>query len=284
MNHPIIQGPSEWPIVASKLGFEFDPSSNTASRNGWLLRPEGNWFSLEERAAFAGDPILELIGTAGLWRGMREQVSDEPRRVFDLPPVLGVSQFDDEPEPYTTGVDQPGSRPLALRELIEWADLTAKGSPPAGWTTPSLDEIEQWMTLAQLHARAGAHVAEGGLVCEAGRLAFVMPSLARISTGLSPARIAWLNELCHCAQENWRMVRFGFDAASSCVAAEVDLTGAPASCLPSLMEIAQSALLNAATWALPALALAADPSIESLMLDRNPKRPIHPSPQDRQAR
>jgi hypothetical protein len=119
--------------------------------------------------------------------------------------------------------------------------------------------------------RAGAHVAQVEVVAEPTRLALVIPALVRIPAGLSPARTAWLGELCHDAQESWRMVRFGVDFAAACVRAEVDLTGAPADRLQPLFELALAALTWSAAWALPALALVTDPGVESQALDRQPR-------------
>jgi hypothetical protein len=288
VNHPLFHGASGWPDIAPALGFDFDSdrSLDSAFRNDTTLHPNGSWLALDDRAPLTGDPLHELLGAPGLWRGMRGQ-NATCVRVFDLPPVLRVPT-DDDREQGSSGMGLSDASGPAWQELIEWAALTANGSAPSGWTAPSRDEIEHRVTAAQLRVRAGAHAVEGRLICEPRRLALEMPSLTRIPVGLAPVRIEWIRELCHGAQAQWRMVRFGIDNATGYVGTEVDLTGAPASCLPQLLELAQDALVNATAWALPALALASDPWVESRMLDRSPRRAparvTHPSKRARRER
>jgi hypothetical protein len=275
---PLYHGPNGWPKIASAVGFDFDPtrSADTATRNGSVLRDDGSWLSLTQTAAHTGDPLRDFVGKPGLWRGLRLHRGDRGEgttceRVFDLPPLLGVAPLDERLSRREPRV-RPSAPEPAWSELIEWADLTANGCAPSEWTVPPRDEVEQWISPVRLRVRAGAHAAEGGLTCDSQRLALTMPSLARISPDLSPARITWISELCHSAQEHWRLVRFGIDASTASVCDEVDLTGAPASCLPQLLRLAQAALATAAAWALPALTLASDPAIASRILDRHPER------------
>lgn len=273
-----------WPRVASELGFEFEhallpDASQRAVRNGSALERDGSWLALSQREPTAGDPLRDLMGAPGLWRGLRDPAGDATRfvRAFGLPPVATT-----EAETKVAGSGR-GSE-IAWRELLKWADLTADGAVPSDWVAPSSDELEPWATPGRLRVRAGAYAAEGLLQCQPDRLALSIPSLVRIAPGLAPARIAWIRELCHHAHSKWRMVRLGFDAGDSSVAAEVDLTGAPSACLPILLELAHSALVSAGAWVLPILAVAADPTIDSALLDRHPRRDVaHPARRSRQA-
>ncbi len=289
MNPPVSNAGILWPQLAADLGFRADASvsretSSDASRasrrqpayrNGSALSTDGSWLTLSERTPVAGDPLRELMGTPGLWRGLRDPAGDESQfvRSFGLPPVAALPHIDggEDPEPDTADSKSSGSEP-AWHALLEWTERTRSGRAVPGWPFPSADEIEQWSNPARLRVRAGSHVVEGKQVCDAGRVALEFSALVQVPADLAPARIAWLRELCHDAQEKWHMVRFGFDAAGTAVGAEVDLTGAPASCVPPLLELAHSALLNAAGWALPTLVLAANPSIDSAILDRPPPR------------
>jgi hypothetical protein len=145
------------------------------------------------------------------------------------------------------------------------------GSPPSSWEPPERAEVEDWTPPARRTVRAGAEVAQVDLVVEPARFALVIPTLARIPAAISPARLAWLEEICCDAQERWRMVRFGIDEAAASVRAEVDLTGAPTDRARSLAELALAALTCSAEWALPALSLATDPALASQILDEEPR-------------
>jgi hypothetical protein len=251
-----------WPAVAEELGFAPGPRGERV-RNGSALRSEGDWLALALREPFEGDPLRDLLGSPGLWRALRERpLRDEPSwtRVFDLPP-LAPPEAEDEPLP---------GHPCAA--LLDWAEATADGSTPRGWTPPQQAEVDSWLEPARRSVRAGAHVAQIDLVVEPPRFGLVIPALVRIPAELPPARVAWLDELCHDTQERWRMVRFGVDEAAASVRAEVDLTGAPLDRARPLVELALAALTCSAEWALPSFSLVTDPGVASQTLDRNPRR------------
>jgi hypothetical protein len=155
--------------------------------------------------------------------------------------------------------------------LVRWAEATRDGSAPGGWEPPPRAEVEEWLPPTQRTVRAGASVAQLDLIVEPARFALVIPSLARIPAELSPARAAWLGEICSDAQQRWRMVRFGIDEAASSVRAEVDLTGAPADRARPLAELALAALTCSAEWAIPALSLVTDAAVASRILDEEPR-------------
>jgi hypothetical protein len=251
-----------WPADAEELGFAPGPRGERV-RNGSVLRSEGGWLALALRGPFAGDPLRDLLATPGLWRALRERpLGEEPSwtRVFDLPPLAPPEA---EGEAHT-------EHPCAA--LLHWAEATADGSTPRGWTPPQRAEVEEWIEPARRSVRAGAHVAQVDLLVDPPRFGLVISALVRIPAELPRARAAWLDELCHDAQERWRMVRFGVDEAAASVRAEVDLTGAPLDRARPLVELALAALRCSAEWALPSFSLVTDPGVASQTLDHKPRR------------
>jgi hypothetical protein len=251
-----------WPEAAEELGFA-PAARGQRFRNGSALRSEGGWLVLTLREPFAGDPLRDLLGAPGLWRGLRERsVRGKPRWacVFDLPPLASAEDEDE------ARLEHP------CAALLDWAETTAEGSVPQGWTPPQRAEVEDWIEPARRSVRAGAHVAQVDLIVDPTRFGLVISALARIPAELPPARVAWLDELCHDTQERWRMVRFGIDEAAASVRAEVDLTGAPLDRARPLVELALAALTCSAAWALPSFSLVTDPGVASQTLDRKPRR------------
>ena len=255
--------PVLWPAVADEFGFAANARGEWV-RNGSALRHEGGWLALAQREPLPGDPLRDLLGTPGLWRGRRGQ---SPRnklgwvRVFDLPPLLPREVEDED----GANAEHPSSA------LLDWAEATADGSPPRGWTPPQREEVESWIEPTRRSVRAGAHVAQIDLVVDPTRFGLVISALARIPAELPPTRVAWLDELCHDAQERWRMVRFGIDEATASIRAEVDLTGAPPGLARPLVELALAALTCSAAWALPSFSVVTDLGVKSQALDRKPR-------------
>jgi hypothetical protein len=247
-----------WPTVAEALGYPLGRTGERV-RNGFALRFERGWLALVERKRPAGDPLRAALGAPGLWRGLRD--GRGWNFVFDIPPLVAAEGEGGSVE----------EQPFAV--LLDWAAATAGGTLAGGATPPPREELESWAPPARRSVRAGAHIAQVDVVAEPTRLALVIPALVRIPAGVSPARVAWLGELCHDAQDRWRMVRFGIDDEAACVRAEVDLTGAPADRLQPLFELALAALTWSAERVLPALALVTDPGVESQALDRHPSWP-----------
>jgi hypothetical protein len=131
--------------------------------------------------------------------------------------------------------------------------------------------VEHWIESGRRGVRAGAHVAQVDLIVGPTRFALEISPLVRIPAELPPARAAWLDELCHDAQERWRMVRFGVDEATACVRVEIDLTGAPPDRAHPLTELGLAALTCSAAWALPSFSLVTDPAVASQTLDQEPR-------------
>jgi len=181
---------------------------------------------------------------------------------WELPPVLTVLP-EDEGRP---------EHPCAA--LLDWAEATADGSTPRGWTPPQQAEVEKWIEPARRSVRAGGHVAQVDLVVDPPRFGLAISALVRIPSELPPARAAWLDELCHDTQQRWRMVRFSVDEAAASVRAEVDLTGAPLDRARPMVELALAVLTCSAEWALPSFSLVTDPSVSSQMLDHKPRRAL----------
>jgi hypothetical protein len=253
--------PVLWSADAVRLGFEAN-SRGEWVRNGSVLRCEGSWLTLERRRPSAAGGCCGLLGTAGLWRTIRRgELSRQPSLapVFDLPPLLSRETEPSDRDEHTCAA------------LLEWAEATAEGSAPSGWTPPRRDEVEEWIEPGRRYARSGAWVAEVRLVVDPTRFALEISPLVRIPPELPQARAAWLEVLCQDVQQRWRMVRFGVDRAAGSVRAEVDLTGAPSDRVHPLIELGLAALTCSAAWALPSFVLASDPTFRSRMLDSQPR-------------
>ena len=254
----------------SALGHDVDfkPAALGARARGRItVRRDRGWTILIHRKRFVGDPLTDLIGAPGLWRALpgappeSKPVPGAFSYVFEIPPGLAHSEGE-------VGPDEP--HPMA--NLLGWARQTSGGTPPSGdgaaW--PTRDEVEGWIEPSRRHVRAGGHLAPIEVSADGARFGLVAPALVRLPDGLSPARVAWVRELCLDAQARWRLVRFSLDGPS--VRAEVDLSGAPLERAQALFEIALAALTTAAAWVLPGLAVVADPSVASRCLDQPPCR------------
>jgi hypothetical protein len=246
-------------------GFKPAARGTRARGDATLLTAEG-WRVLVHRKPFVGDPLADLAGAPGLWRAVPGSPPGARRRggwsyVFEIPPGVAVSEGEGE-----------STREAPPVELLEWARSTSGGTPPDPARAPERDEVESWIAPTRRHVRAGPHLAALELHAGGERLALSAPALVRLPAGLSPARQAWVRELCQDAQGRWRLARFHVDDER--VGAEVDLSGAPPECAQVLLEVALAALTTAAAWVLPALVLAADPRVASRLLDRPPSRDV----------
>jgi hypothetical protein len=234
---------------------------------GYALEQEGAWLVAKERTSTSGDPLRDFLGLPGLWRGLRVKGgsgagnSERVQRVFELAPA--IRQVAD---PW--GDPEHEADPDA--GLLDWAAATARGRFSGEVRPPCTEDIEEWAPPRSRRIRAGSHVSQVEVIADASRVALVVPALVPVPSGLSQTREAWLAELCHDAQERWRLVRFGIDDSRQSVRAEVDLTGAPSELYRVLFELCLTALTASAAWALPGLSLVVDSSIRSRMLDRMP--------------
>lgn len=255
-----------------------NPATDSSDRVRW----EGSWLVLTHLAAPLVDAPESDFGTPGLWRTLPGAESANAR-VFEIPPAL---RADDEPvsqeaDPVAMSRGQdvapvPGARPHHLGLLL-WAFATENGAVQSDGPPLAPEDITAWAPPAARRVSAGAHVSQVEIIAKPERLALVVPALVRIPAELPLGRLLWLNELCRDAMRQWRLVRFGIDPARQSVRAEVDLTGAPPAYTRALFGLALAALTSSSAWALPGLALAANPSVESRLLDRMPRR-RHPIP------
>lgn len=267
----IVLAHRSWQPIARALGFEPPVGEVWAgarvelARSDLGLRGQGTWLEAVVLAAQGGRSEAAPFGRPGPWRTFPQ--SQRSAHVCDLP-LLAPVAAEDEVEA-EVGRERGPDGDLAA--LIEWAAATATGKVPAGWRAPERAQAEGWLGSRRLVARAEAWAAQGQLVCDDARLALVFPELVRVPSELAPGRAAWLRVLCQDVTARWRLVRLALDAEARVVRAEVDLTGVPARCARPLLLLALEALLCAASWALPSLALVVDAGVESRMLERGPE-------------
>ena len=176
------------------------------------------------------------------------------RRVHDLPRLRGAE-------------GAPSAEQFT--GLLEWASATFASERADEWTPPPRDEVESWLTPARLSVRSGSLLARGELVHELGRLALVFPELVVVPANLSPARREWLDGLLLDGQRRWRLVRFGVDADTHRVQAEVDLSGIPAEWARPFLQLSLEALVWAVEWMLSPLSFLVDPGASSQALERH---------------
>ena len=245
MSERLSFAPSAWPREAAAL-------------DGFALRSEGDWLALVDRTSGPDESLSGGLGTPGLWRVVPDGAT--LARVHDLPRLRGVEE-DGNPE------GTPSQE--ALTHLFEWAVATLHGERAPDWTPPPRDEVEDWLAPARLHVRSGALLATGELVHAPGRLALVFPELASVPETLSASRRSWLDGLLLEAQRRWRLARFGTDADTRCVRAEVDLTGVPTVWARSFVQLSLEALAWAVEWVLSPLSFLVDAGATSRALERH---------------
>jgi len=234
-------------------------------RNGFELDQTGAWLALRHQSPFSGDPLRDELGTPGLWRALPSRIDPERwDRVFDLP-ALRDPEDQDVVQDAASGT---AAAPHPCAPLVAWAEALEHGH--AAHHTASHDDVEAWLPPGQRSVRRGAQLAQIEPFLGNARFGLAIPELARVPAALSPAREAWLVELCTAMQLQWHLVRVGLDGDR--VRAEVDLSGAPASLCNPLFQLALAALRRSAAWVLPALALVTDPKASSEALDHHPRR------------
>jgi len=247
-----------WPRSADELGFAESAADGLRTLNGFSLRSEGDWLALVERAP--EDSLAGGLGSPGLWRVLEEGAGFA--RVHELPPLRTLTP-DAETEP------AGDSFMASLSRLVDWASATQRGECPPGWTPPPREEVESWILPSRMNLRSGPLLAKGVLVHEPRRFALAFPELVRLPAELSLARRSWLDELLLDAQRLWRLVRFGVDAPSGSVRAEIDLSGVPSEWARPLVQLALEALARAVVWVLSPLTFLVDIHAPSRALDRH---------------
>jgi len=241
MNERMSFAPAVWPRKA-----------DTSALNGFELRSEGDWLALVDLTPLPDGPRPSGLGGPGLWRIVQDGAA--LRRVHDLPQLRGAEGAPSAEE---------------FTRLLEWASATFASERAGAWTPPPREEVESWLTPARLSVRSGSLLARGELVHEPRRLALVFPDLVVAPANLSPARREWLDGLLLDAQQRWRLVRFGIDADTRRVQAEVDLSGIPAAWARPFLQLSLEALAWAVEWLLSPLSFLVDPSASSEALERH---------------
>jgi len=256
--------PDAWRSALKELGFRRARNGSGFRHNGLVVKPQRRWLVATASGGKDDDPLCGQLGKPGLWK----LVTDGPkvRREFHLP--LGVLSVE---EVLGEG-DEDAPDPLEV--CMGWVSATALDDLPAGWECPARDEVESWIPDGGLTLRSGALVRQGSLVCGSDRLALRMPIVSEVHAGLSEARRAWLRELLLDAQNRWRMVRIGIEGEPDhqAIAAEVDLSGAPAVVLEALFRISLDALRWVASWLVMSAGLVADARVGCRLCETGPER------------
>lgn len=252
-----MSAPAGWLPAARDLGFTPEQNGLSFHRIGMTLTTDGGWASLGHPTFGAeGDAAVRQMGAPGLWRQFAAG-----RAEFDFP-----------------ARELLGGR-IDFEDLLDWALLTADGRVPRGFSAPPESEVLAAIAPEKLLARAGRTVVRGEVLCSEDRVAIAFPRVLRIPEQLPAARRAWISLLCDDAQRRWRLVRIGPASGGAALRAEVDLTGAPPEALDALARLAAASLRTVLEWVLPALQLAADPSLRSEILDTKPM--AGPTPAER---
>jgi hypothetical protein len=288
-------GRRAWPDLEA-LGFAPANDRKGYRRNGTLAVREGQWvrfttlskrwnltLALEGAAASAdapdvrssmairADDLLRLqMGRPGPWRLVpsRRAVLE----ICDIPfgPLRDTAAGALRDREVDPSLDDEVVAPVAA--CFRWLLAAANGDLPPGWAPPPRDELEGVIDAGSLVIRSGPHTAQIRVVHEPSRLALVVPSVGRIPPDLPPARRQWLEQTLLGAQARWRLVRLGVDADSTCVQAEVDLSGVPRSQAAVFLRAARDALHWVVRWLLEPVALITDPEIDSRLLEQDPRR------------
>jgi hypothetical protein len=216
----------------------------------------------------AGGPAsVGALGACGPWRSVRDDRVGGVACELPLRACLrGAADGEGDPLP----------------ACLAWArGALLNGDALGGWRAPPAEDLAGWSGDPRLTVRAGALLAQGGLLREDQRVALRFPLIARVPETLPRPRRAWLAALLTDARQRWRLARIGVVRSRRAVAAEVDLTGAPHAALDDLLAASLAALTNLVEWVLPPLGVILDPSVRSRTLDRSPSRAL---PAERETR
>jgi hypothetical protein len=245
-----------WRQDLQQAGFRPSDPDGTYRLDGITFDMKGDWPALRSRRV-KPDPASSRPGkhAAGLWKVVSSGGSGHDFRLFEFP----LSAIDAE-DPASS--DEPVS-PFA--DTLAWALDTADGAPPAGWSPPARDVVEDWIPAGELTVGAGDFVRQGSLIHGPGCLALRFLVIPEVPAELSASRRSWLQALVTDAQDRWRMVRF--DMSGGRVLAEVDLSGAPAAILQPIMRTSLDALRWVVAWVGPPAAFICDPAATSEILE-----------------
>jgi hypothetical protein len=247
---------SAYPLLASgewlrELGFR-KRGPNLWSIDGLRLSADGRWLSLRS-APLRGDAAN---GPPGPWKLHRR--SGRAQLSFDAPLAAIADR---------SAVDDGSAEPQDLaRSLVQWAVETRPGHSRESWEPPEAARLQQIVPESALSFRAGtliqpAHLARGD------RSLSLRVALCRVQGELSSARRTWLERFLLDA-EKLRMVRL--EMCDGAVEASVDLGGAPANVLESVLAVALDVLRHAFVLLAPTASVLADARWRSEIGDRSP--------------
>jgi hypothetical protein len=233
-----------WPTCDDRLKVQPD---------GWLRTFSGT-------EAEADDAVRGMLGRPGLWRWSANG-SRRYHACFELPGQL-LAQLSDEPE--------LPDEPALPQALLDWMDAAAAGDIPAGWRSPSLDEVKAMIPDGAATVRSHGVVRECEIDRTDQRLAIRCPVLPSIRADLPAPRRRWLEQLVLDTHRQWRLVRLGLTEDPAMVA-EVDLTGAPPALVPQLVPLTVDSLRWVVGSVIQAAAVVAS-GVASAALDRGPSQ------------
>jgi hypothetical protein len=173
----------------------------------------------------------------GLWKSTEN--GRHPHRIFESMTAMIQTEETD------WGETEPRLTP---RSWLQWALDTAAGEAPVAWVAPSPNQLEEWISTAELSLQRDAFVRQGTWVVRPDRLAVEFPIIFMVPNDLEAARVAWLETLLREANQHWRLVRFGLvsSAGRRSLVARIDFTGAPRS--QRLFSASLEALKYGAAW------------------------------------
>jgi hypothetical protein len=233
-----------------ELGFTASRKGNSYRYNGLALSMASPWSHLQVVAAQRDiDPLKGQLGRPAPWKWTGSEQAGY-HRIFDVPAHL-LSECADE-----DGDDAK----LPVGSIIPWAIATENGELPTGWEPPPREEAISWIRPQGLSLQVGPFARQGTLIHTPERLALRFPILPSIPADLPEPRRQWLRAILIEAQNRWRLVRIGLSDRGT-AEAEVDLSGAPACVVESLLRTSLDAIRFVVEWLVWPAAFLADTSI-----------------------
>ena len=230
-------------------------------RHGWLTLSAAG-----DTGAGAGDTGMPgMLGQAGLWKTAVDGRGDQTR-TFDVPRAALLEGLGEGPDDELDTADAVGA-------IVRWAMETRPGSVMPPWQPPPAAQIDSIVPEAARSLRCGPHLQRVAVVAQAqeGRLALRAP-ICRAGEQIAAARRQWLARLLADGSEI-RMVRVGVQdpgSGTALVEAEIDLSGAPAGILETMLPIALDALRACFSQLAVTAAVICDPQCRSRVLEQQP--------------
>ena len=211
-------------------------------RRKTVARLGDGWLGIETAAPVGTDPTDADSLVPGPFKPLSSASGQPGRWVCELP-LVAFEGF--EEDALEEALRAALLWPLALIESRHWE-----------WRQPRREDLDEWFPPAARSVRAGTVAKVIELTLDADRLALSC-GLVRCVTALPPAHAEWLSRAALGWQQQWRMVRLARHADAG-LAAEIDLTGLPASCAEVLIRAAGDALRGALPALLPAVDVLSD--------------------------